>query len=176
MFVRTNLAQSGGLSLACQLALWFTANKDKFNSTMKFHKLLILLILIPSTSYSKNSYSWKVKRVIDGDTLEIEQNFMPDNLKLKIRILGIDTPEKGWRAKCAKEKILAKKAFDFMQESITNAQNNNIPITFSNLKWGKYGGRLLATVTINNKNLSTELINRGLAKEYHGKKKESWCK
>ena len=49
-------------------------------------------------------------------------------------------------------------------------------ITFSELKWDKYGGRVLSDVKINNKSLAKDLINNGLGREYHGEKKQSWCK
>ena len=120
-------------------------------------------------------YGWKVKRIVDGDTLEVSETFVPSELKLLVRVNGVDTPEKSWRAKCPEEKALAEKASAFTSEIIKNAQDNNTPIRFSKLKWDKYGGRVLAIVMIGDRNLATELINKGYAREYHGKKKESWC-
>ena len=50
-------------------------------------------------------YDWKITRVIDGDTIEVAAPWLPDplNKKLSIRIFGVDTPEKGFRAKCDSE-------------------------------------------------------------------------
>ena len=50
-------------------------------------------------------FEWEVTRVIDGDTVGIRVEWGPLELrKLSIRIRGIDTPEKGYRAKCEFEK------------------------------------------------------------------------
>ena len=63
-------------------------------------KFLFVLALIPTTTLA-NPYDWKVTRVLDGDTVEFEAKFLPPELgdKLKIRVLGVDTPEKAPRAK-----------------------------------------------------------------------------
>jgi len=129
----------------------------------------IILLLASSNAYA---YEWEILRVVDGDTLEIKNECFPKELKLSIRVLGIDTPEKGSRAKCEKEAKLAEKASKFTKEFI----GKNKTATFRNIKWDKYGGRLLADVEINGKSLSDELIKNGLARSYDGKKKGSWCK
>jgi micrococcal nuclease len=120
-------------------------------------------------------YKWPVKRVVDGDTLEVEESFLPKELKLFVRIKNIDTPEKAPRAKCDKENKLAQKASEFTQKAIDEAIKNNQEITFSELKWDKYGGRVLAEVKINNKSLAQDLMKNGLGRQYHGEKKQSWC-
>jgi len=129
----------------------------------------IILLLASSNAYA---YEWEILRVVDGDTIEIKNECFPKELKLSIRVLGIDTPEKGLKAKCDKEAKLAEKASKFTKEFI----GKNKTATFRNIKWDKYGGRLLADVEINGKSLSDELIKNGLARSYDGKKKGSWCK
>jgi micrococcal nuclease len=131
--------------------------------------LTIILLLASSNAYA---YEWEILRVVDGDTLEIKNECFPKELKLSVRVLGIDTPEKGSRAKCDKEAKLAEKASKFTKQFI----GKNKTATFRNIKWDKYGGRLLADVEINGKSLSDELIKNGLARSYDGKKKGSWCK
>lgn len=120
-------------------------------------------------------YKWNVKRVIDGDTLEVSENFLPPELKLFVRLKNVDTPEKAPRANCDKENQLAQKASAFTKNAIDEAIKNNQEITFSELKWDKYGGRVLAEVKINDQSLSRNLIKNGLGREYHGEKKQSWC-
>lgn len=120
-------------------------------------------------------YEWHVIRVVDGDTLEIANNFLPSELKLFVRIKNIDTPEKKPRAKCIKEHNLAIKASNFTLKTIDEAKKNNLAITFSEIKWDKYGGRILARVMIADKDLAEDLVKKGLAKRYDGKKKSSWC-
>jgi endonuclease YncB( thermonuclease family) len=131
--------------------------------------LTIILLLASSNAYA---YEWEILRVVDGDTLEIKNECFPKELKLSVRVLGIDTPEKESRAKCDKEAKLAEKASKFTKQFI----GKNKTATFRNIKWDKYGGRLLADVEINGKSLSDELIKNGLARSYDGKKKGSWCK
>jgi len=120
-------------------------------------------------------YNWKVIRVVDGDTLEIANDFLPQELKLFIRVKGIDTPEKEARAQCKKERMLGQKATEFTSKIIAEAQKNKHAINFSEIKWDKYGGRIIAKVTINKVDLGQKLIDSGLARVYNGEKKKSWC-
>jgi endonuclease YncB( thermonuclease family) len=160
--------------------LSYYAKKYAKSSFLILFKMIILvriiffylLFLISGNCIASPVYHWEVKRVIDGDTLEVKADFLPEELNLSVRILGIDTPEKTPRAKCQKEDELAQKASKFTKKLIDNAAE----IVFSNLKWDKYGGRVLANVNIDGVNLGKELIDAGLAREYRGKKKKSWCK
>jgi micrococcal nuclease len=117
--------------------------------------------------------SYKVNRVIDGDTIEIAVDFLPAPLppKLSVRILGIDTPEKAPRAKCEAEAEKAKLAKWFSQRAIAEANRIDINIR----EWDKYGGRVLGLVFIDGKNLGDMLIEAGLARPYKGDAKSSWC-
>lgn len=131
--------------------------------------LITLFLLFSPTAYA---YEWEILRVIDGDTLEIKNECFPKELKLSVRVLGIDTPEKASRAKCDKEAKLAEKASKFTKQFV----GKNKTATFRNIKWDKYGGRLLADVEINGKSLADELVKNNYARSYDGKKKGSWCK
>ena len=130
--------------------------------------LITLFLLFSPTAYA---YEWEILRVIDGDTLEIKNECFPKELKLSVRVLGIDTPEKGSRAKCDKEAKLAEQASKFTKQFV----GKNKTASFRNIKWDKYGGRLLADVEINGKNLAGELVKNNYARSYDGKKKGSWC-
>ena len=88
---------------------------------------------------------------------------------MSIRILGIDTPE--IRGKCSKEKELALKARVFANKAFRSANK----IEFKNLQWGKYGGRLLSDVYLDDKLYSKMIIDEGLARPYDGKTKKGWC-
>ena len=57
-------------------------------------------------------YKHGVLRVIDGDTLVISATYLPPPLRpeLLLRICGIDTPERGWRADCKYERAHADRA------------------------------------------------------------------
>jgi endonuclease YncB( thermonuclease family) len=124
-----------------------------------------------------NPYDWKVTRVIDGDTVAFKADFMPAPLKpeLSIRVLGVDTPEKGHRASCPQEAAAAEKASQFTKDTLNNAYKNKLPVLIEIQKHDKYGGRVLGDVIVNGERLSALLIANGHARVYHGKKKTSWC-
>lgn len=133
-------------------------------------KILLTLILL-SISSNAYAYEWEILRVIDGDTLEIKNECFPKELKLSVRVNSVDTPEKGSIAKCDKEAKLAEQASKFTKQFV----GKNKKATFRNIKWDKYGGRLLADVEINGKSLADELVKNNYARSYDGKKKSSWC-
>ena len=106
----------------------------------------------------------------DGDTCYVIAPTLPEPLqKMSVRILGIDTPE--IRAECDEEKKLALKARELANKLFKDATK----IEFANLKWDKYGGRVLVDVYLDGKSYKDEIINSGLAKPYDGGTKESWC-
>ena len=135
-------------------------------------KFLFLIALFPVTAFS-NPYDWKVTRVLDGDTVEFEAKFLPAELgdKLKIRVLGVDTPEKAPRAKCEKEALAGQAATDFTKKAVAEGKKIQIEIK----EWDKFGGRVLGDVIIDGKKLSDELIKKNLARPYFGEAKKSWC-
>ena len=116
-------------------------------------------------------FYWKIERVIDGDTIAVQVDGMPADLKLKVRAMGIDTPEKGGRAKCDQEALLGAQATKTTKELIAGAKK----VGFSDVKWDKFGGRVDAKVIIDGVDLAETLIAKGLAKPYFGEKKSSWC-
>lgn len=115
----------------------------------------------------------QVIRVIDGDTVQITAPFLPQNLKkeLALRIYGVDTPERGQKAKCNRERELSEAAKQFVEKNISSAKRIEIQLH----KWDKYGGRVLGDLIIDGESLSSRLINGGLAFKYDGGKKKSWC-
>ena len=124
-----------------------------------------------------NPYNWPITRVIDGDTVAFRADFLPAPLKpeLSIRVLGVDTPEKGHRASCPQEAAAAEKASQFTKDSLNNAIKAKQPVLIEIQKHDKYGGRVLGDVLINGQKLSAMLIANGHARPYFGKKKSSWC-
>tara|TARA_R110000868_G_scaffold17344_1_gene76357 strand:+ start:31983 stop:32396 length:414 start_codon:yes stop_codon:yes gene_type:complete len=134
-------------------------------------RILFIISLLISSEAAAESYHWKVKKVIDGDTIQVEAPFLPKELKLSVRVLGIDTPEKGWRAGCKKEAALGESATKLTTSLVVKSKD----VSFDKIKWDKFGGRVLAEVTIDGVNLGDNLIKAGLAREYRGEKKTSWC-
>jgi endonuclease YncB( thermonuclease family) len=122
-----------------------------------------------------NPYNYKVVKVSDGDTVQFEAPFMQQYLGLKpvlaLRVLGVDTPEKGGRAQCPSEDALAQKASAFTKDAVAKAK----VIQFEIKDHDKFGGRVLGDVIIDGQRLSELLIKNGYARAYFGEKKQSWC-
>ena len=138
-------------------------------------RLIAALSLIAGPVFANElpRYEWDVLRVIDGDTVEIEAPYLPEPLapKLSIRVYGVDTPEKGWRGQCEREKALGQEASDFTTQLIQNADSIMVEIR----TWHKFGGRVLGDLWIDGESLTALLIAIGYARPYYGGAKQSWC-
>lgn len=143
-------------------------------------KLLIAcaLSLFAAVVYAKDKeavvYDVKFTRLIDGDTIAFQADWLPKPLKpeLSIRVYGVDTPEKGFRAKCESEKARGEAASAFTKAQVKAAKKTQIAL----MDWDKYGGRVLGDVLLDGKSLRQMLIAMGYAREYYGDAKQSWCK
>lgn len=144
---------------------------------LKYLALLLLLLLSPlvlsKSEPSGVTYDVVITRVIDGDTVAIQANWLPDPLKkeLAIRVYGVDTPEKGHRAKCPAEAERGARATEFTKTTVAKSKNQQMIL----MSWDKYGGRILGDVLLDGKSLRKMLIDRGFAREYYGEAKTSWC-
>lgn len=137
--------------------------------------ILTFLITIFSVSLVRaDTYTYKILKVIDGDTVLIEAPYLPKELKhsILLRIQGVDTPEKGGKAKCNKERYDSDHAKKFVEHQIALAKEIKIEIK----GWDKYGGRVLGDVLLDSVRLSKLLIDNHYAVVYDGKGiKKGWC-
>jgi endonuclease YncB( thermonuclease family) len=140
--------------------------------------LTIILLAISTIAFAQkqkpmNVYDFPITRVIDGDTVAFQATFLPPPLKqeLSIRVFGVDTPEKGHRAKCPSEDQRGQAATIFTKNAITKAQKRQVAIS----DWDKYGGRVLGDILLDGQSLRMMLIQNGFAREYYGEAKTSWC-
>ena len=119
------------------------------------------------------TYDAKIVRVNDGDTVVIAAPFLPAPLKpeLAVRVYGVDTPEKGFRAKCPAEDQRGQAATAFTKNAIASTQKHQVIL----YGWDKFGGRVLGDMILNGVSLRAELIKNGFAREYYGEAKTSWC-
>jgi endonuclease YncB( thermonuclease family) len=119
------------------------------------------------------TYDAKIVRVNDGDTVVIAAPFLPAPLKpeLAVRIYGVDTPEKGFRAQCPSEDQRGQAATAFTKNAVSSTQKHQVII----YGWDKFGGRILGDMILNGVSLRAELIKNGFAREYYGEAKQSWC-
>ena len=99
--------------------------------------MLALFIGLFSAYAFANPYDWKVTRAVDGDTVEIQVSWLPVELgdKLKIRVFGVDTPEKGFRAKCDSEAKRGEAATQFTKKMLADGKKIQVEIK----EWDKFG-------------------------------------
>ena len=141
-------------------------------------KFLLLLLCVPLLVFAQKTpkgatYDAQILRVTDGDTVVIAAPFLPAPFKpeLAIRVFGVDTPEKGHRAMCPSEAQRGEAASAFTKNAI--AQGGKFQVTMYG--WDKFGGRVLGDILINGQSLRAALIANGIAREYYGEAKQSWC-
>ena len=110
----------------------------------------------------------RVVSVYDGDTLTVDAEPWPGfTARTKVRVAGVDTPE--IRGKCQAEKDMAIRARDFVRSTV------GARVQLTNVRLGKYAGRVVADVWVNEQKLSDLLIAENLGRPYHGGRREGWC-
>ena len=112
------------------------------------------------------SYPWPVVRVVDGDTVAVDASadMPPELADVKVRLRGVDTPEKGGRAKCDSERQAGQAATAFPVAVIKNASAVSVRAP----AWGKWGGRVIADLIADGESLATLLIAQGHGRPYEG--------
>jgi len=141
-------------------------------------KLLLLLLAVPTLVLAQKApqgvtYDAQIIRVNDGDTVVISAPFLPSPLKpeLAVRIYGVDTPEKGFRAQCPSEDQRGQTATAFTKNAVAKSLKRQVTL----YAWDKFGGRVLGDIILDGISLRQELIRNGFAREYFGEAKQSWC-
>jgi endonuclease YncB( thermonuclease family) len=136
---------------------------------------LFLCLFLPVSAKTPQGvmYDAQILRVSDGDTIVIAAPFLPAPLKpeLAVRIYGVDTPEKGFRAKCPQEDERGKLASKFTTNLVAKSVKRQVVL----YDWDKFGGRVLGDIILDNQSLRGLLIANGFAREYFGEAKQSWC-
>ncbi len=119
------------------------------------------------------TYDAKIIRAIDGDTIVITAPYLPAPLKpeLGVRIFGVDTPEKSFRAKCESEKVRGEQASVFVKDVIAGTKKHQVVL----YDWDKFGGRVLGDILLDGMSLRDLLIKNSFARAYFGDAKQSWC-
>ena len=145
--------------------------------TMKKIITTLILSTLPLLGYAKQvqsvAYDFKITSVVDGDTVKFHAPFLPAPLKpeLSVRVYGVDTPEKGHRAKCPEEDKRGKEATAYTKAVLSKAKRLQVVL----INWDKYGGRVLGDILVDGQSLRYLLIANGYAREYFGEAKQSWC-
>ncbi len=106
----------------------------------------------------------------DGDTLTVDAALWPDLVWTgNVRVLGVDTPE--IRGECDQEKRWALASRNYVRALLIDET-----VTLSDLEHDVYGGRVLASVHLENGDrLSDLLIAGNYGRAYDGGTRGDWC-
>ena len=131
----------------------------------------------PSRKSCYNFRVVKINRVVDGDTIDVTIDLGFDLMKKeRVRIAGVDTPEK--RTRDLEEKALGIDATHWMKEKLEGAIKGDDELTIRTALKGGVGkyGRLLGWLYVGDVDVSLneQMITEGYAWEYDGgtKKKD----
>ncbi|MEZ5926549.1 MAG: thermonuclease family protein [Hyphomicrobiaceae bacterium] len=142
---------------------------------------------VPSASAGEHPpgcFSMLLVNVIDGDTVYgyVDTSDPEVAIRVKLRIVGIDTPETGGRAQCAAERSKAAEAKLFLERQLEEGLARPVRglARACNIASDKYGGRRLGKLEVYNNHrwvdLGALMISKGLAFPYDGGKRgRSWC-
>ena len=129
----------------------------------------------PSRKSCYNFRVVKINKVVDGDTIDVTLDLgFSLTKKERVRIAGVDTPEKRTRDK--EEKILGIDATNWMKEKLTETIKGDEELVIrTELKGGvgKYG-RLLGWLYVGDDDfsLNEQMITEGYAWAYDGGTKQ----
>tara|TARA_A200000159_G_C7321717_1_gene339153 strand:- start:1022 stop:1438 length:417 start_codon:yes stop_codon:yes gene_type:complete len=117
----------------------------------------------------------KINRVVDGDTIDVSIDLGFDlTKKERVRVAGIDTPEK--RTRDLEEKALGIDATNWLKEKLQKAVAGDDDLVIRTELVGGVGkyGRLLGWLYIGDESVSIneEMIGEGYAWPYDGGKKQ----
>ncbi len=121
--------------------------KKRFFYVFAYLLIIITFILVSYLIETEKKHDFSViRRAIDGDTIELEND-------LRVRLLGINTPEK--------KRPLHDEALDFLRQF----EGKEARLEWTNEEKDKYG-RLLRYVFVDGKMLNELVLRRGLGNLY----------
>ena len=129
----------------------------------------------PSRKSCYNFRVIKINRVVDGDTIDVTIDLGFDlHKKERVRVAGVDTPEKRTRDK--EEKALGIDATNWLKEKLNSAVAGDDDLIIRTELVGGVGkyGRLLGWLYIGDEkvSLNEEMIGEGYAWPYDGGTKQ----
>ena len=112
-------------------------------------------------------YNCKIKRVVDGDTVDVVIDLGFDiHYASRVRLYGIDTPESRTRNKDEKVRGLMSK-----QYLIDELDKGQVVIKTKKDKKGKFG-RVLGELYVDDKNINLMMVDDFHAVKYQGQNKQ----
>jgi micrococcal nuclease len=138
-------------------------------------EMLLIVVLVFTlyiqSAYGRDQYDSIYMDNYDGDTMTMMVELFPHPpilVELKVRLWGVDTPE--MLGRCLEEKELARKAKQYVHDVLGTAE-----VILIEIKGKDKYGRVAAMVEYDGKDLASDLLQEGLARPYHGGKREAWC-
>ena len=129
----------------------------------------------PSRKSCYNFRVTKINRVLDGDTIDVTIDLGFDLYKKeRVRIAGVDTPEK--RTRNAEEKVLGLDATNWLKDKLSGAISGDDDLIIRTELVGGVGkyGRLLGWCYVGDAEISLneQMIEEGYAHAYDGGTKD----
>ena len=129
----------------------------------------------PSRKSCYNFRVTEINRVLDGDTIDVTIDLGFDLYKKeRVRVAGVDTPEK--RTRNLEEKELGKDATNWLKEKLEGAISGDDELSVRTELVGGVGkyGRLLGWLYVGDSDLSLneQMIDEGYAWAYDGGTKQ----
>ena len=111
-------------------------------------------------------YNCEVKRVVDGDTVDVVIDLGFDiHYSSRVRLYGIDTPESRTRNK--DEKVRGIMSKEYLIDALSKGQ---VVIKTYRDKKGKFG-RVLGEMYVEDTNINLRMVDEYLAVKYEGQNK-----
>jgi endonuclease YncB( thermonuclease family) len=132
---------------------------------------LALFIVIAPQAFAKPGDHRPHPHVIDPDTIDVG---LPENL----RIIGVDGPEKGWRAECTAERELEALGTSYAREWLNKAKTVK-PRPPEPTRTDRYG-RYLGNLTVDGLDYAETMIAAGYLRRWDYDEcgnacKPDWC-
>lgn len=130
----------------------------------------------PFVSFEGLRTKVKVLRVVDGDTVDIAManEYFKKIYKYRVRLYGIDTPEKKPSKQNANREQEIAAAHRATQAIIDKLKENRNLVTILFHKQDKYGRQLGTLYGEHDENINEWMIQQGYAVSYDGKKKPAY--
>jgi micrococcal nuclease len=128
------------------------------------------------------SYKAEIVRVLDGDTVEVKIELLPELFQvIHVREGNLDTPEKRrgrFGAQCEQELEFGKLVSQYVMDLLPIGT----VVQIENVRLGKYAGRTIGDIKLTLEpdgplvDLGDHLISQGMAVSYDGgTKNKVWC-
>jgi len=121
---------------------------------LRIISVLLIFACLNLSSFANEGKYHKIQRIIDGDTIELE------NIG-KIRLIGVDTPELAHPLKPVQ--FFAKKASEYTRKI---AEGKRVKLEYDQERIDKYGRTLAYVYFENGKMLNSEIIKNGYGFAY----------